>query len=426
MRTEPQDNQQDLWAQVLRTLDQKVGPQTFDTWFRPVVLFGWTDQVCKLVVPTETFRQRLMQNYADVLSDTIAGVAGSRHHLEISVLSREPHCDHPPTFPVLRASDLETAQAPESWLIERLWTAGAAGFVSGPPKALKTWTVLEMAVSVASGTPCFGSFPVPHPGPVLLYAAEDPMSALRLRIQSLARHHGLTIDQVDIRVIAADSLRLDRPGDRDKLAATVDLHHPALVILDPLVRLHGLDENQAGPMAELLGYIRTLQRTTGAAVTIVHHARKNSTHSAGQSMRGSSDFYAFLDSLVSLQRRHGRLSLSAEHRSAPGFGPMPLELVAGSQSGQEPSLHLGTTPANDPPEENPLRERVISLLTESHAPLTTDSIRAALQVRKQRVLATLHSLCECGLILRNANGYQLATKREINRDRRDSAVPVPG
>lgn len=410
MLAEPQDNQRGLWNQALEILAQQVGPQIFETWFRPLIFAGCHDNECELVVPTQTFRQCLMESYGDVLSHTIARVIDSPHRLRISVVSRDPALESPPTFPVLRASDLETAQDARPWLIEKLWTAGAAGFVSGPPKSLKTWTVLEMAVSVASGTPCLGSFPVPHPGPVLLYAAEDPMPALRARIQSLARNHGLTIDQVDIRVITADSLRLDRPGDRDKLAATVDLHHPALVILDPLVRLHGQDENQSGPMAELLGHIRTLQRASGAAFAIVHHARKNGTHSAGQSMRGSSDLYAFLDSLISLQRRHGRLSLSAEHRSAPGLGPLPLELVAESGQDQDPSLRLCTPSTAEPPAGDPLQERVFRLLLDSQDPLTTDSVRSALQVRKQRVLEALRALCENGQVLRDGNGYQVVSR----------------
>jgi hypothetical protein len=422
MCAEPQDNQRNLWNRVLDALAQQVGPGIFDTWFRPVGFGGCKDNEYELVVPSEMFRRCLMEYYSDILSTTIYRVTGSQYNFRISVMPPEP-CDGPRPFPVLRAADIETAQNTESWLIERLWTAGAAGFVSGPPKSLKTWTVLEMAVSVTSGTPCFGSFPVPRPGPVLLYAAEDPLPALRRRIQSLARNHGLAIEQLDIHVITADSLRLDRPVDRDKLTATVDLHHPTLVILDPLVRLHGLDENQAGPMAQLLGHIRTLQRISGAAFAITHHSRKNGTQSAGQSMRGSSDLYAFLDSLVSLQRHHGRLSLSAEHRSAPRLGPLSLELVTDSEPDCGPSLRLCTTTAESQPQGDPLRERITKLLREAQDPLTTDSIRAVLQVRKQRVLETLRGLCDSGLILRDANGYRLVAKSQSDGDRDE--VPVP-
>jgi RecA-family ATPase len=43
-----------------------------------------------------------------------------------------------------------------------------------------------------------------------------------------------------------------------------------LLILDPLVRVHAIDENVAGQVAALLGYLRTLQRKTGVAVAVIH------------------------------------------------------------------------------------------------------------------------------------------------------------
>lgn len=249
-------------------------------------------------------------------------------------------------------------------------------------------------------------------GSVLLFAAEDPMPALRSRLESLARNHGLTLDQVDIRVIRADSLRLDRHGDREKLAATVDHHRPALLILDPLVRLHSLDENQAGPMAELLGHIRALQRSSGASIAIAHHSRKNSARSAGQSLRGSSDLYAFVDSLVSLQHRNSHVTLSAEHRSAPALPPLPLELVAATQKEHAPSLWIATGREDDPAEQPGLTGRIIGFLSESQSPCTAESIRAALQVRKQRVFETLRALLAKGRIQRDGKHYIMANNNE--------------
>ena len=51
------------------------------------------------------------------------------------------------------------------------------------PKSCKTWLALEMAVAVASGRPCLGRFPVPRPGPVLLFGAEDAPHQLKGRIE---------------------------------------------------------------------------------------------------------------------------------------------------------------------------------------------------------------------------------------------------
>jgi len=411
MPAEPQDNQQTLWTRVLEAVAEQVSPHTFDTWFRPVVFTSFSDDAVRLTVPNDTFRQGLLDNYGNLLGDILAAITPFPCRLEISPRIEDRVSDGLSLLPVIHISEVESDAGKQPWLIERLWSAHAVGFVSGPPKSFKTWTTLEMAVSVASGTPCFGTFPVHRSGPVLLFAAEDPMPALRSRLESLARNHGLTLDQVDIRVIRADSLRLDRQGDREKLAATVDHHRPAMLILDPLVRLHSLDENQAGPMAELLGHLRVLQRSLGTSIAIIHHSRKNSARSAGQSLRGSSDLYAFVDSLVSLQYRNGRVTLSAEHRSAPGLPPLPLELVAAAQKDRAPSLRIATNQNDDQAVQVALEDRIIGFLSKSQSAPTADSIRAALQVRKQRVLEALRALLAKGEIRREGKNYILEKNR---------------
>lgn len=406
MPAEPQASPHGLWTQVLEAMARTVPPHSFNTWFVPLALAGLGQDACHLIAPSDYFRSAFLTQYAGILDTALAQLVAPSCRLHIDVQTPDLPATPESPWPVVRASEIPSEAGGQPWLIERLWSAQAVGFVAGPPKSYKTWTVLEMAVAVASGTPCLGAFPVHRSGPVLLYAAEDSMPALRLRLQALAANHQLPFDQLDIGIIQVDALRLDRPADRDKLTATVAVHRPALLILDPLVRLHGLDENQAGPMADLLSHIRSLQRATGTAIAIVHHATKNSAHSASQSLRGSSDLYAFVDSLVLLQRRHGRVVLSAEHRSAPGLPPLPIELVATDDPA--PALRLVPNPGDAPPKQDTLEDRIVALLSESPAGCTADSIRAVLQVRNQRQLDALRALSKKGLIRRDGTHYFMA------------------
>jgi hypothetical protein len=308
----------------------------------------------------------------------------------------------------VRPSDLRTSAASSApWLIDQLWTAQAVGIIGGTPKSYKTWLALEIAVSAASGSACLATYAVPSPGPVLLYAAEDSESALRSRLESLARHHGLDLARLDIRVITADSLRLDRAADQERLEATLLLHRPVLLILDPLVRLHAIDENAAGEIAALLGYLRLLQRKTGAAIALVHHARKNvsANGGAGYSLRGSSDLYAWVDSFLYLRRHHGQLMLSIEHRSASAPEPLALEL-ANSESG--PHLKLASAVHAESSLGDPLGEQILALLGQSREPRTADSLRSSLQVRNQRLVEALRQLVDQRKIVRLAQGYILA------------------
>jgi len=80
------------------------------------------------------------------------------------------------------------------WRLSIISRRGEAcvGFIVEHPKGNKSWLSLDMAVAVASGTPCLGRFPVPRPGPVLVYAAEDHLDTVRTRLV------GLCAGRVDI------------------------------------------------------------------------------------------------------------------------------------------------------------------------------------------------------------------------------------
>jgi AAA domain len=314
----------------------------------------------------------------------------------------------PAPFPVVRPCELRASAASTTpWLIDQLWTAQAVGIIGGTPKSYKTWMALEMAVAVASGSACLDRFAVPSAGLVLLYAAEDSAADLRLRLESLAHRHGIPLASLDLRVITADALRLDRTADQERLTATLLLHRPALLILDPLVRLHAVDENAAGEIAALLGYLRALQRQSGSAIALIHHARKNvaADGGAGYSLRGSSDLYAWVDSFLYLRRHHGQLMLSAEHRSASGAGPFALEL-ANSES--KPYLRL-VPHASEPAARDPLPDQILAWLGHACEPRTAESIRSGLQVRNQRLVECLRQLCDQGKVVRLPQGYVSAS-----------------
>ena len=226
-----------------------------------------------------------------------------------------------PTVPV-HAIDPQP-DAPQ-WLVRDLWTAAAVGVVAGSPKVGKSWFGLDLAVSVASGTPALGRFPVHATGPVLVYLAEDALPRVRDRVAHLCRHRGLDLARLDLHVVTADRLRLDTDRDQLALDQTVARIRPALLLLDPLVRLHSLDENSASDISSLLGFLRSLNRRYQLALVLVHHLAKRSRRNLGQSLRGSSDLHAWTDSACYLVRRaDDRLQLTVEHRSAPAPDPGP-------------------------------------------------------------------------------------------------------
>jgi hypothetical protein len=221
-------------------------------------------------------------------------------------------------LPVRRAHELD-AQAPEHrWLIEELWATEAVGIVGGEPKCCKSFLALDVAVAVASGAPCLRRFRPARTGRVLLFAAEDALHVVRARLAGIARAADVAFDTLDIQVITAPTVRLDLPEDQVRLRDTVAVLRPTLLVLDPFVRLHRIDENAAAEVAPVLAYLRDLERQFHTAVLLVHHARKGAAHArAGQALRGSSELHAWGDSNLYLRRRGDTLCLATEHRAAP-------------------------------------------------------------------------------------------------------------
>ena len=308
-------------------------------------------------------------------------------------------CDQP--LPVVRVGEIPREENTQRWLVEQLWGASSVGVIGGAPKCAKTWLGLDLALSVATGTPCLGKYAVPEAGPVLVYLAEDALPIVRERVEGMARHRGLDLDAVEIHVITAATLRLDQDPHRGRLFETAKRLRPRLLLLDPLVRLHGVDENHATEMAKLLAYFRSLQRRLDLSVVLVHHTRKNVAGAAGQGLRGSSDIHAFGDSNLYLRRTNQRLVLLSEHRAAPASPPAYLELVATKPE----TTHLEVIAELHDENRRSLQQQVLALLAKQGV-LTRAKLRDSLSVKNERLGDALESLEQSGQISRTPTGWQ--------------------
>lgn len=311
------------------------------------------------------------------------------------------------TLPVLRIDHIPEQEATPQWLVEDLWSAAAVGLIGGAPKLGKSWLGLDLALSVASGTPCLGRYRISRPGPVLVYLAEDPIDMVRRRVQAMAAHRHLTLDNLDVHVITAQRLRLDDPQDRDRLFETVRIIQPRLLLLDPLVRMHRMNENDATEMAELLGGLRELQKRFDVAVAVVHHTRKcgAAPAQAGQGLRGSSDLWAWSDSNLYLRRRRDHLILAMEHRGAATPNPVALKLV----NDDPQCLHLQLLdgpPSSALLDDEDLSQRVLQAL--AHTPLMNRAqLRDTIKVKNERLGQVLQALQQEGQVTREACGWRL-------------------
>jgi hypothetical protein len=290
----------------------------------------------------------------------------------------------------------------ERWLVEDLWIERAAAVLGGPPKSGKTWLAVDLALSVASGTAVLDRYSVRRPGPVLFFAAEDSPEHFKERFSGLAARRAVRLGSLDVFFLDVPRLRLEEEEDQERLLSTVTAIRPRLLVIDPFVRAHGVDENSASEVSRLLAFLRSLERDRELAILIIHHTRKagaSSTH-PGQGLRGSSDIQAWADMLFYLDRAPEGLRLVMESRSTPPPAPITLKLLA------EPAPHLEIVAAPErAPGEGSFAEEVLWCLRTAEGPLRLEEIRAKLATRKQRVVDALRDLATTGKVRYGAEGY---------------------
>jgi len=313
-----------------------------------------------------------------------------------------PQGSDPPAtpFPVLRIDLIEIKPAEALWLIEPLWGATAVGILGGQSRAGKTWLACELAVAVATGTPALGRFPTRTQGPVLFFAAEDEPPDLRARIEGIAIVRGVPFTGLPVFLLNIGQLRLDSDEDVARLRATIIELDPRLVILDPFVRLVGIDENSATEVSAVLASLRAIQRDLGCSVLLTHHLRKAPSSHLGQQLRGSGDFAAWSSSMLFITRRDDRRLLHVEHRNAPMPPPVLLCFKA------EPRPHLCVVDA--PTADSGLLDKAILDLLASGRPHTTVDLRDTLKIRKATLIETLSKLRAQDLVVRTPTGWRLA------------------
>lgn len=179
---------------------------------------------------------------------------------------------------IVNAAELAAREVPTPpLLISGLLHCGAKLLIGGGSKSYKSWSMIDLAVSVATGTPFWGIGT--KPARVLYLNFEIPEPFFRGRMNAVAKAKGLAgaddlrgLDLWTLRGHAADLSRLV-----PHIVAQAAGRDYGLIVLDPIYKCLGdRDENSAGEIGELLNEVEALAHRTGAAVAIAHHFAKGS------------------------------------------------------------------------------------------------------------------------------------------------------
>ncbi len=76
----------DIWNNCLRIIREKLSPQSFDTWFRPIRPVSLNHNVLTIEVPSQFFYEYLENHYVDLLKLSIRETLGPQARLEYAII----------------------------------------------------------------------------------------------------------------------------------------------------------------------------------------------------------------------------------------------------------------------------------------------------------------------------------------------------
>jgi hypothetical protein len=291
------------------------------------------------------------------------------------------------------------------WLINGFWGMEEVGIIGGCPKSYKSWLALEMALSVSSGQDFLSHFVVPESGSCLCYFAEDSMRSVFSRLYGLCKSRQIEKTNLPLFFIDTPTLRLDIESDQQRLISTIEKTKPVLLILDPLVRLHTADENNASEMAFLLSFLRRLQKEYKLSIVLTHHMSKQKRERGGLSLRGSSDLHAFGDTNAYLFKHNEHIYVELEHRDFPA-PEHHLYLKLNTET--HPHLCLvedGMNSDESAVEKASIPTKILEFLSQKQLPQTGKDIREKLSVRNSTLIIHLKQLENEGKIIKRSQGW---------------------
>lgn len=181
------------------------------------------------------------------------------------------------------------------YLVKGVLDDGAMGVVYGPSNSGKTFAVLDLALSVASGRPWLGRRV--QQGLVVYVVAEGARGFAR-RIAAYRQEVYRGAADLRFHVLRSAVNFLDEEGDVRPLIASIRRlekdtgHRCALVVVDTLSRaMPGGNENAPEDMSSLVSNGDHLRREIGSALIWVHHSGKDVAKGA----RGHSSLRAATD-----------------------------------------------------------------------------------------------------------------------------------
>lgn len=188
--------------------------------------------------------------------------------------------------------------SPRAWLLGNTYCRRFVSSLIAPGGAGKTAFRLLQAMALATGKNLTGEH-VFRRSRVLFVSLEDDRDELRRRVQAAMIHHNIAADELDgwLFLSAPEGKagkllephpRTRRPVDgsmKTELDKAIRANRIDVLILDPLVKAHDVEENDNSAMDAVISLLANLAVAHDIAVDVLHHTSKGAAD-PGNAERG--------------------------------------------------------------------------------------------------------------------------------------------
>ena len=245
------------------------------------------------------------------------------------------------TYPIISAGDfIHTAPPPRQYVIDGFLPKRIVAGMIAAGGSGKSYTALHIAISVASGSALFGRFIPTKPLPVVYVTGEDDVEEMHRRISRITANLPASIKKAissNFNVIDfADAFELftvKPPHGETQITLVPEricksiserFNEVGLVIIDPISRFRGGDENIAADTTRFVQALQQVRDRLNTAVLCIHHANKGAKANgiSQNNARGSS---ALIDGL----RLVFELNVLSPEETKKQYGvtDIPLQIV---------------------------------------------------------------------------------------------------
>lgn len=165
------------------------------------------------------------------------------------------------------------------WLARGALVSGEACVVGGPAKALKTSILIDLAISLASGTPLLGRFPVPGRMPVGFISGESGRRVIQANAREVCIARDLPFADASGVLWGFKLPQLSNAEHLATIRTTIADNGLKVLILDPLYLAllagnAGVDAANMFQMGPLLAEVAATCLESGATPILAHHSVK--------------------------------------------------------------------------------------------------------------------------------------------------------